>query len=142
MPVLFQQVARIARRGRKRWLGLMFVTQLPQHLSDEALGLINNYILHKLADANVISRLTRPVGSVNDGLWNRLPNLAPGQANVSAASMAHPLLLYAKHTKIRIVRRGRVSTGSGSDRVVAASPLARSLPLPVLTNPLLGVRGI
>jgi uncharacterized protein len=31
MPVLFQQVARIAKRGRKRWLGLVFVTQLPQH---------------------------------------------------------------------------------------------------------------
>ena len=29
MPVLFQQVARIAKRGRKRWLGLVFVTQLP-----------------------------------------------------------------------------------------------------------------
>ncbi|MEA2573006.1 MAG: hypothetical protein QOH93_304, partial [Chloroflexia bacterium] len=43
MPVLFQQVARIARRGRKRWLGLCFVTQLPQHLPDEVLGLINNY---------------------------------------------------------------------------------------------------
>jgi DNA helicase HerA-like ATPase len=35
MPVLFQQVARIARRGRKRWLGLAFITQLPQHLPDE-----------------------------------------------------------------------------------------------------------
>ncbi len=34
---LFQQVARIARRGRKRWLGLVFVTQLPQHLPDEVL---------------------------------------------------------------------------------------------------------
>ncbi len=45
MPVLFQQVARIARRGRKRWLGLTFVTQLPQHLPDEVLGLINNFIL-------------------------------------------------------------------------------------------------
>src|SRR5205807_8376944 len=38
MPILFQQVARIARRGRKRWLGLTFVTQLPQHLPDEVLG--------------------------------------------------------------------------------------------------------
>ncbi len=27
--ILFQQVARIAKRGRKRWLGLVFVTQLP-----------------------------------------------------------------------------------------------------------------
>src|SRR5205085_94944 len=93
MPVLFQQVARIARRGRKRWLGLTFVTQLPQHLPDEVLGLINNYILHKIADANVISRLKRSVGGVDDSLWNRLPNLAPGQAIVSASSIARPLLV-------------------------------------------------
>ena len=93
MPVLFQQVARIARRGRKRWLGLTFVTQLPQHLPDEVLGLVNNHILHKIADANVISRLKRSIGGIDDSLWNRLPNLAPGQAIVSAASMARPLLV-------------------------------------------------
>ena len=93
MPVLFQQVARIARRGRKRWLGLTFVTQLPQHLPDEVLGLINNYILHKIADANVISRLKRSIGGVDEGLWDRLPNLAPGQAIVSAASLARALLV-------------------------------------------------
>jgi len=105
MPVLFQQVARIARRGRKRWLGLVFVTQLPQHLPDEVLGLINNYVLHKIADANVISRLKRSVGGVDEGLWNRLPNLAPGQAIVSAASMARPLLVAIDPTpsKLRMV---------------------------------------
>ena len=105
MPVLFQQVARIARRGRKRWLGLVFVTQLPQHLPDEVLGLVNNYVLHKIADANVISRLKRTVGGVDEGLWNRLPNLAPGQAIVSAASMARPLLVAIDPTpsKLRMV---------------------------------------
>ena len=105
MPVLFQQVARIARRGRKRWLGLVFVTQLPQHLPDEVLGLINNYVLHKIADANVISRLKRSVGGVDESLWNRLPNLAPGQAIVSAASMARPLLVAIEPTpsKLRMV---------------------------------------
>ncbi len=105
MPVLFQQVARIARRGRKRWLGLMFVTQLPQHLPDEVLGLINNYILHKIADANVISRLKRSIGGIDESLWDRLPNLAPGQAIVSAASMARPLLVAIDPTpcKLRMV---------------------------------------
>ena len=105
MPVLFQQVARIARRGRKRWLGLCFVTQLPQHLPDEVLGLINNYVLHKIADANVISRLRRSIGGVDDGLWNRLPNLAPGQAIVTAASLARPLLVAIDPTpaKLRMI---------------------------------------
>lgn len=93
MPVLFQQVARIAKRGRKRWLGLMFVTQLPQHLPDDVLGLVNNFLLHKISDSNVISRLKRSVGGVEDGLWDRLPNLAPGQAIVRAEGMSRALLV-------------------------------------------------
>lgn len=102
MPVLFQQVARIARRGRKRWLGLIFVTQLPQHLPDEVLGLINNFILHKIADAGVISRLKRSIGGIDEGLWSRLPSLAPGQAIVSMASMARPLLVAIDPTPCRL----------------------------------------
>ena len=94
MPVLFQQVARIARRGRKRWLGLVFVTQLPQHLPDEVLSLINSYILHKISDANVISRLgTLRIGGIDEGLWDRLPNLAAGQAIVSTPSLSRALLV-------------------------------------------------
>ncbi len=105
MPILFQQVARIARRGRKRWLGLAFVTQLPQHLPDEVLGLINNFILHKINDANVINRLKRSLGIVDDSLWQRLPGLAPGQALVSMTSFARPLLVNMDPTpcKLRMV---------------------------------------
>jgi hypothetical protein len=105
MENLYQQVARIARRGRKRWLGLMFVTQLPQHLPDEVLGLVNNYILHKIGDSNVINRLKRSIGGIDEGLWNRLPNLAPGQAVVSMASMARPLLVSIDPTpcKLRMI---------------------------------------
>lgn len=105
MPVLFQQVARIARRGRKRWLGLTFVTQLPQHLPDEVLGLINNFILHKISDAGVINRLKRSIGGIDEGLWSRLPSLAPGQAIVSMTSMARPLLVAIDPTpcKLRMV---------------------------------------
>jgi len=102
MPVLFQQVARIARRGRKRWLGMVFVTQLPQHLPDEVLGLINNFILHKIADANVISRLKRSLGGVDGSLWQRVPGLAPGQALVSMASFARPLLVNINPTPCRL----------------------------------------
>lgn len=93
MSNLFQQVARIARRGRKRWLGLVFVTQLPQHLPDEVLGLINSFILHKVSDANVVSQLKRSIGGVDASLWNRLPNLAPGQAIVSTPSLSRSLLV-------------------------------------------------
>jgi DNA helicase HerA-like ATPase len=92
MPHLFEQVARIARRGRKRWLGLVFITQLPQHLPNELFGLVNNYILHKISDAGVIDRLQRAISGIDASLWTRLPGLAPGQAIVSFTSLSRPLL--------------------------------------------------
>jgi DNA helicase HerA-like ATPase len=103
MPVLFQQVARIARRGRKRWLGLVFVTQLPQHLPDEVLGLINNWVLHKLGDANVVNRLRRSIGGIDESLWRHLPALASGQAVVSFTSLARPLLVGIDPTPCRLL---------------------------------------
>jgi uncharacterized protein len=103
MPVLFQQVARIARRGRKRWLGLVFVTQLPQHLPDEVLGLINNWVLHKIGDSNVVSRLRRSIGGLDDSLWNTLPNLAPGQAVVSFSNLSRPLMVAIDPTPCKLL---------------------------------------
>ena len=103
MPNLFQTVSRIAKRGRKRWLGLVFVTQHPQHLPDELLGLLNNYILHRINDANTISRLRRSIGGIDAGLWERVTSLAPGQAVVS---FTHP----AARCWLRLIRR---SVGCG-----------------------------
>lgn len=103
MPVLFQQVARIARRGRKRWLGLGFVTQLPQHLPDEVLGLINNWILHKISDANVISRLQRSIGGIGASLWRHMPSLAAGQAICSFTSHARPVQTAIDPTPCRLL---------------------------------------
>jgi DNA helicase HerA-like ATPase len=93
MNILFEQVARIAKRGRKRWLGLVFVTQLPQHLPRQVFGLVNSYILHKITDPLVVSTLRKTVSGIDEGLWNRLPGLAPGQAIASFAHMARPLLV-------------------------------------------------
>jgi hypothetical protein len=91
-PQLFGQVSRIAKRGRKRWLSLAFVTQLPQHLPRQVLSLCNNFILHKLTDPQVVSALRHTVSGIDEGLWSRLPGLAPGQAVVSFGHMARPLL--------------------------------------------------
>ncbi len=93
MPVLFDQVARIAKRGRKRWLGLVFVTQLPQHLPNEVLGLLNNFIIHKITDSTVISRMQKTAGSIDESLWNRVSRLAPGQALVSFSNFTRPLMV-------------------------------------------------
>jgi DNA helicase HerA-like ATPase len=105
MPTLLQQVARIAKRGRKRWLGLVFVTQLPQHLPRQVFGLVNSYILHKITDPQVVTALQRTVSGIDEGLWHKLPGLAPGQAIVSFPHMTLPLLVAMDPTpaKLRLI---------------------------------------
>jgi DNA helicase HerA-like ATPase len=93
MSTLFEQVARIAKRGRKRWIGLTFVTQLPQHLPRQLFGLVNSYVLHKITDPLVVQTLRKTVSGIDEGLWARLPGLAPGQAIVSFPHLARPLLV-------------------------------------------------
>jgi DNA helicase HerA-like ATPase len=93
MPNLFDQVATIARRGRKRYLGLVFVTQLPSQLPDQVLSLINNWILHKLTDTGVMQRLKKIVPGVNEATWKSLPNLAPGQALCSFTHLTRPIMV-------------------------------------------------
>ncbi len=93
MDTLYQQVARIAKRGRKRWLGLVFVTQLPAHLPRQVLSLCNNFVLHKLTDPQVLSTLRHTISGIDQSLWGRLPGLAPGQAVVSFTHLTRPLLV-------------------------------------------------
>ena len=92
MPTLYEQVAKIAKRGRKRWLGLTFVTQLPQNMPDEVLALVNNWILHKIQDESVVGRLRRTIPAIDTALWKMLASLQPGQAVVSLSHMRRPIL--------------------------------------------------
>jgi len=92
MPILYEQVAKIAKRGRKRWLGLTFVTQLPQNMPDEVLALVNNWILHKIQDESVVGRLRRTIPAIDSALWKMLASLQPGQAVVSLSHMRRPIL--------------------------------------------------
>lgn len=92
MQHVFEQVVDLAARGRKRWFGLLFVTQLPQQLPPEVLGLVNNYILHKVS-ARVVNDLAENFSEVDDALWRRLPGLAAGLAIVRFEGMTRPLLV-------------------------------------------------
>jgi len=103
MPSLSEQIHRIARRGRKRWLGLMFATQFPQHLPDELFTLCNNRILMKLGDEQTIRRLKNSVGGVPDNLWSRLRNLPTGQAIVSAQGIDPALLVSLRPGRCKLL---------------------------------------
>jgi hypothetical protein len=103
MPSLGEQIHRIARRGRKRWLGLLFATQFPQHLPDELFTLCNNRILLKLGDEPTIRRLKNSIGGVPENLWSRLRNLPPGQAIVSAQGIDPALLVSLKPGRCKLL---------------------------------------
>jgi DNA helicase HerA-like ATPase len=67
------------------------------------LGLINNWVLHKTNDSNVVNRLRRSIGGIDDSLWGRLPNLAPGQAVVSFTSLSQPSLVAIDPTPCKLL---------------------------------------
>lgn len=104
MPTLYEQVSRIAKRGRKRWFGLTFVTQLPQNLPDEVMALINNWILHKIQDESVVGRLRRTIPAIDQSMWRALASLQPGQAVVSLTHMRRPIMtqIHPSTAKLRL----------------------------------------
>ena len=91
MPTLRDQLMKIAKRGRKRYLGLTFVTQSPSDLPDDVLGLVNNWIIYKIDEAT-IRRLKSYVPNSDDSLWGLVRGLGPGQALVSFTHMRRPVI--------------------------------------------------
>jgi uncharacterized protein len=91
MPTLRDQLVKIAKRGRKRYLGLTFVTQSPNDLPDEVLGLVNNWIIYKIDDATV-RRLRSFVHNADDSLWSLVRGLGQGQALTSFTHMKRPII--------------------------------------------------
>jgi hypothetical protein len=103
MPNLFGQLSRIAKRGRKRWLSLVFVTQSPSHVPDEVLGLVNNWILHRISDSAVVTRLRKSIGSIDASLWDRVSSLSPGQGIVSLTTIRRAVVTRILPTPCRLL---------------------------------------
>lgn len=91
MPTLRDQLMKIAKRGRKRYLGLTFVTQSPNDLPDDVLGLVNNWVIYKIDEAT-IRRLKSYIPNSDESLWGLVRGLGPGQALVSFTNMRRPVI--------------------------------------------------
>lgn len=102
MPTLRDQLTRIAKRGRKRYLGLTFVTQSPTDLPDEVLGLVNNWVIYKV-DTRIIGRIKGFVPNADESLWQTAPTLAPGQAIVSFMHMRRPVIASVDPSPARLL---------------------------------------
>ena len=71
----------------QRWLGLVFVTQLPQHLPRQVFGLVNCYVLHKITDPQVVSTLQHTVSGIDSWPLEAAARPGTGQAIVSFPHM-------------------------------------------------------
>jgi len=93
MEQTLDQLVRIARRGRKRWLALHLVTQSPQHLPSELFELAFNKIIHQMTGTENLRVLKAAAGTVNEAIWEDVPSLGRGRAIlVVPGQYPHPVI--------------------------------------------------
>lgn len=83
----------VARRGRKRWLCLCFISQQPAHIPNEIFELCNSRIVHAIKSQPNITALKNTTGGVVSEIWDIVPTLGQGQALVVTPQFTHPLIV-------------------------------------------------
>jgi DNA helicase HerA-like ATPase len=93
MQATMQMLRNVARRGRKRWLSLAFVSQQPGHLPPEIFELCNTRIVHTLRSMHNLEALMSTAGEVGQEMWARCPLLGPGEAIVTSPQLKRPMIV-------------------------------------------------
>ncbi len=83
----------IARRGRKRWLCLGFISQQPSHLPPEIFELCNTRFVHSIKSQNNINAIKYTTGEVIEEIWNSVPALGVGEALIISPQFKHPMII-------------------------------------------------
>jgi DNA helicase HerA-like ATPase len=82
----------ISRRGRKRWLGLCFISQQPSHLPPEIYELCNTKVVHQTTGGKNLNALKDSAGGVNEAIWDEVPVLGQGRCLIISPQFRHPVL--------------------------------------------------
>jgi DNA helicase HerA-like ATPase len=93
MHATMQMLRNVARRGRKRWLSLAFVSQQPGHLPPEIFELCNTRIVHTLRSTHNLDALMATAGDVGREMWARCPLLGTGEAIVTSPQLKRPVVV-------------------------------------------------
>jgi DNA helicase HerA-like ATPase len=93
MHATMQMLRNVARRGRKRWLSLAFVSQQPGHLPPEIFELCNTRIVHTLRSTHNLDVLMATAGDIGREMWARCPLLGPGEAIVTSPQVKRPVVV-------------------------------------------------
>jgi DNA helicase HerA-like ATPase len=93
MRTVLDQLQVVSRRGRKRWMGLVLVSQQPGHVPDELFELANTRFIHQLKSASNLAPVRATTGGVHDALWGTVPSLAPGGCLLTGATFRNPVFV-------------------------------------------------
>src|SRR5208282_3495328 len=101
MQATMQMLRNVARRGRKRWLSLAFVSQQPGHLPPEIFELCNTRIVHTLRSLHNLEAMIATTGDVGRELWARCPLLGRGQAILTSPQLSRSIIMTVRPTGCR-----------------------------------------
>jgi DNA helicase HerA-like ATPase len=87
MQATLQMLRNVTRRGRKRWLSTLFVSQQPGHLPPEIFELCNTRLVHTLRSMHNLDALMATTSDVTGELWARCPLLGTGEAILSSPQL-------------------------------------------------------
>lgn len=105
MEALLDRLREVTRRGRKRWLGLCFISQQPSHLPEEIFELCNTKIIHQTTGSRNLNALKVSGGNVNEAIWDDVPTLGQGRNIIISPQFQHPIM-----TNMRICKTNREHT--------------------------------
>lgn len=105
MMQTIRKLKEIARRGRKRWLSLCFISQQPAHLPSEIFELANTRIVHNIRSKNNLDVLKLSSGDVTEEMWDSVPALNPGQAIINSPQFKNSLVVEVRHCRSKRIKQ-------------------------------------
>jgi len=89
MTATLTMLTEMARKGRKRGIGLGLVSQQPALVPSELIELCNTRFMHRISSDANLNALRKSTGNVPDSLWDLLPSLGNGEALISTPRFYH-----------------------------------------------------
>jgi len=92
MTATLTMLTEMARKGRKRGIGLGLVSQQPALVPSELIELCNTRFMHRISSEPNLQALRNSTGSVADSLWDLLPSLGNGEVLISSPGFYHAVV--------------------------------------------------
>jgi DNA helicase HerA-like ATPase len=92
MIATMTMLTEIARKGRKRGIGLGLVSQQPALVPSELIELCSTRLMHRISSEPNIEVLRRGTANVPESFWGMLPSLGNGEVLISSPKFHHSVI--------------------------------------------------